>query len=489
MIRIADYITKAAWHSADKPSLTHEGRTFTWAETEERCWGFATALYDMGVRPGDRVAYLGLNSHRYYECYFVPSRIGAAVVTINYRLAIPEMIDCLNDCVPKVLIVDDLHLDQARAVMKACDSIETLVYAGDGTAPDDMVSYENSLTGDRSHIDFEALGSKDNDPVTIFYTGGTTGKSKGVELSHINHFSNSIGGINAYGFREAETHLLSGPMFHLGAGARVFWSVVLGAHTVIIPKFDVLDLMRVIPEYGIDTIQMVPTMVTMIFDHPQFSDFDLSSVRLITYGAAPMPVALMRRAMEALPNATFCQGFGMTETSPVLTVLRPQDHALEGPMAEKLNSIGKVIGHVDLRIVDPDDNPLPVGKTGEIVTRGPHVMVGYLNKPEQTAIAKRGGWYHTGDTGYIDEDGFVFLTGRIKDMIISGGENIYPIEIENVLSLHPTVNECAVIGLPDEHWGEVVHAVVTPAMGKTVVEDEIIDWCRENLAHYKCPGR
>ena len=193
--------------------------------------------------------------------------------------------------------------------------------------------------------------------------------------------------------------------------------------------------------------------------------------------------------MEALPNATFCQGFGMTETSPVLTVLRPQDHALEGPMAEKLNSIGKVIGHVDLRIVDPDDNPLPVGKTGEIVTRGPHVMVGYLNKPEQTAIAKRGGWYHTGDTGYIDEDGFVFLTGRIKDMIISGGENIYPIEIENVLSLHPTVNECAVIGLPDEHWGEVVHAVVTPAMGKTVVEDEIIDWCRENLAHYKCPGR
>jgi acyl-CoA synthetase (AMP-forming)/AMP-acid ligase II len=350
-----------------------------------------------------------------------------------------------------------------------------------------MVSLEEILLTDPAPVDFENLASSDDDTLLIFYTGGTTGQSKGVMLTHTNIFANTIGGIAAYGFREGETHMLYGPLFHLAAGARVFWAAILGAHTIVLPKFEVTDLLRLIPAFKVDTIQMVPTMLTMFLNHPDFPNHDLSSIRLITYGASPMPVALMQKAMQAMPDVEFCQGFGMTETSPLLTVLGSRDHALEGPLAAKLNSVGRVVGHVDVRIVDAEDNFLPHNETGEVVTRGPHVMKGYLNSPEMTAHAMRGGWYHTGDTGYFDEDGFLFLTGRIKDMIISGGENIYPIEIENALSLFPAINECAVIGIPDEHWGEAVHAVVTLRAGQTAAEQDIIDWCRERLAHYKCP--
>jgi len=487
MIRLADTLTKAAWHWGDQPSLTFEDKTFTWAETETRCQGLAAGLYGLGIRPEDKVAFLGLNSHWFFECYFVPSRIGAALVAINNRLAVPEMIACANDCRPKVLIVDDSFIDEAKAVAENCPFIETLIHAGHGPAPEGMLSLEDVLLADPESVDFDSLSSSDDDTLLIFYTGGTTGQYKGVMLSHTNIFANTIGGIAAYGFLEGETHMLYGPLFHLAAGARLFWAAFLGAHTIILPKFEVTEVLRLVPAFKVDTIQMVPTMLTMFLAHPDFAKHDLTSVRLITYGASPMPVALMQKAMKLLPNAEFCQGFGMTETSPLLTVLGTHHHALDGPMATKLKSVGKVVGHVDARIVDEEDNFLAPGETGEIVTRGPHVMKGYLNSPEMTAQAMRGGWFHTGDSGYFDEDGFLFLTGRIKDMIISGGENIYPIEIENVLSLHPAVSENAIIGLPDEHWGEAVHAVITLVAGASVAEQEIIDWCRESLAHYKCP--
>jgi acyl-CoA synthetase (AMP-forming)/AMP-acid ligase II len=487
MIRIADTITKAAWHRGDQPSLTFGDRTFTWAETETRCQGTAAGLHNLGVRPGDRVAWLGLNSHWFFEGYFVPSRIGAILVAVNNRLAVPEMIACVSDCLPKVLIVDDNFIDEAKAVAEACPFIETIIHAGHGPAPDGMLSLEEVLLTDPEPVDFNNLASSDDDTLLIFYTGGTTGQSKGVMLTHTNIFSNTIGGIAAYGFLEGETHMLYGPLFHLAAGARVFWAAFLGAHTIILPKFEVTDLLHLIPQYGVDTIQMVPTMLTMFLEHPEFPNHDLSSIRLITYGASPMPVALMQKAMKLLPNAKFCQGFGMTETSPLLTVMSPEHHALEGPMAGKLKSVGRIVGHVDVRIVDEECNFLATFETGEIVTRGPHVMKGYLNSPEMTAEAMRGGWFHTGDSGYFDDDGFLFLTGRIKDMIISGGENIYPIEIENVLSQHPAVSENAIIGLPDERWGEAVHAVITLIAGAVTTEQEIIGWCRERLAHYKCP--
>ncbi len=487
MLRIADYITKAAHRSRDQPSLTFEGRTFTWRETEERCWGIAGAFHTLGVRPGDRVAFLGFNCHQYFECYFAPSRIGATLVAINCRLSVPEMIDCVNDSRPKVLIVDRHHVDEARAIAEACASIESLIYADAGPAPDGMTSYDDSLAGKRSHINFDELGSRDNDTVIVFYTGGTTGRSKGVMLSHINNFSNAVGTISAYGFREGETHLLSGPMFHAGSGSRVFSTTVLGAHTVIMPKFDVVGLMRLIPEYQVNIVQFVPTMMTMILDHPGFEDFDFSSLRMMTYGSAPMPIALLQRAIKAIPSTTYCQAFGMTEASPVLTVLSPEYHVLDGPKAGKLNSIGRPVGHTDVRVFDENDQPVPPGQTGEIVARGPNIMTGYWDSPKLSADALRGGWYHTGDGGYFDEDGFLYLAGRVKDMVISGGENVYPIETENVLSLHPAVNECAVIGLSHELWGEAVHAVVTLKSGQSASESEIIEFCRERLAHFKCP--
>ena len=487
MIRVSDFITKAAFHSPDQASLTFAGETFTWAETETRCHGMAAAMRNEGINPGDRIAYLGLNSHRYVESYFWPSMIGAVLVALNNRLAVPELVACIEDSAPRILIVDENFVDQARAVADACPGIEHLVYAGPGPSPEGMASYEEVAGTDSNNVDFDTLSSSDNDTLLIFYTGGTTGQSKGVMLSHANMFANTIGGIAAYGFQEGETHMLFGPLFHLAAGARIFWTACLGAHTIILPKFDVPELLRLIPAWKVESIQVVPTMLTMLLEHPDFPNHDLSSLRLITYGAAPMPVALMKKAFRLLPNAGFCQGFGMTEASPLLTVLRPGHHSLDAPLVDKLESVGKTVDHCDVRIVDEEDNFLPPGNTGEIVARGPNIMKGYLNSPEMSAEALRGGWYHTGDSGYFDEDGFLFLTGRIKDMVITGGENVYPIEVENVLSLHPAVSQNAIIGIPDDKWGEAVHAVVTLVDGQTVTEQELIDWCRERLAHYKCP--
>lgn len=489
MLSIGDFLTKAAHHQSDRPSLTFEGRTFTWRETEERCWGIAATFYRLGVRPGDHVAFLGFNCHQYFECYFAPSRIGAALVPINFRLSLDEIIECVNDSRPTVLVIDRHHVDEARAIFEACSSVKSIIFADNGSTPtpENMTSYESSLDADRSDINFEGLASRDNDTLVIFYTGGTTGKPKGVMLSHINNFSNAIGAILSNGLIEGETNLLSGPMFHAGVGAKVFIATLMGSHSVLLPKFDVLDFMRAVSEYKINVVQLFPTMMTMVLDHPQFEDFDISSIRLVGYGASPMTSALLKRAMKAFSQATFYNGFGMTEAGPVLTVLGPESHVLEGPKAGKLQSIGQPVSHVDVRVFDQNDQPVPTGQAGEIVARGPNMMKGYWNQPELTAETMRGGWYHTGDAGYFDEDGFLYLTGRIKDMIVSGGENVYPIETENVLSQHPAVSECAVIGIPDDFWGESVYAVVALRSNNSVCESDLIKFCRDRLAHYKCP--
>jgi len=489
MVRIADYISKSAHHRPDEPAVTFEGRTFSWTQFEARCWAIAAMLNRLGVGHGDRVAFLGQNSHRQFECYLAPSRVGAISVPLNYRHAVAEMIECAADCTPSVLIVDRHFVDEARAIANACPSIQSLIYADDGPVPDGMGSYERLLAaeGDIDPKQFDDIASQDGDTVILFYTSGSTGTPKGVMLSHVNILSNAIGVAPHYGFCAEDTNLLSGPMFHLGSGSRVFTAVVYGAHTVVVPKFDVAEVLGAIQHHRISVVVWVPTMVTMILDHPKFDDFDLSSLRIINYGAAPMPIALIERAIAALPGIHFGQSYGMTEASPVLTILGPDCHELNGPLVDKLSSVGRPVPYVDIRVVDDAGNPVANGQTGEIVARGPQIMTGYWQQPERTAQAIRNGYYHTGDAGYIDDDGFVYLAGRVKEMIITGGENVYPIETENVLSHHPAIAECAVIGIPDELWGEAVHAVVRLKSDIQASEDELIAHCRDRLAHYKCP--
>ena len=484
--------TAAKW--PQQPAITFLGQTQTWSETHARCRAAASYFKSVGVNKGDRVAFLGLNSNVCFESYFSPAFIGAILVPINYRLSLREMIECVADSAPKVLIVDPLFVEQSIAIKQACPSIAELIFAGPrgaeelNGAPTGMISYERVVQEIIDSENYcEMSPSADDETLIIFYTGGTTGRSKGVMLSNTNFQCNTYCSIPLYRMQEGWNFIVLGPLFHLAAGSRVFSCTALGGHAVILPKFDVLDVLKTVEKYQINSATLVPTMFQMMLDHPEFGDFDLSSLKMVAYGAAPMAVALLNRVIAAFPEVEIFQTFGMTEASPILTTLDSRYHVLEGDNAKKRGSVGKAVDHVELKIVDDDDIELAIGETGQILARGDNIMTGYWHLPEQTEEALVGGWYHTGDAGFLDDEGFLFLEGRVKDMIVSGGENVYPIEVENVLSLHWAVSQCAVIGIPHETWGEAVHAIVILKASAQVTEEELIKFCKEQIAGYKCP--
>src|SRR5690554_486894 len=483
-IAVQNLLARAAELWPESPSVTFVGRTFRWRETYQRCCSFAEVLAANGVGFGDRVAYLGFNSHWCFELFFSAPMAGAVAVPLNFRLSTAEMIACLEDARPAMLLVDEHHLEQGQLLMAACPWLKLVIYAGSGVAPAKMDDYEKLLMSPGLPCGRSSSG---DDTLVIFYTGGTTGRSKGVMLTHNNQFTNALGGLSWYRMKERETHLLASPLFHTAAGSRVFTATMTGTHSVILTRFDVMSVMETVQRYRINTMQIVPTMLQMMLEHPQFVDFKFSSLRLITYGAAPMPVALLERALTQLPGVSFAQSYGMTEASPVVCVLDGDDHSLAPERLGRLESVGRPVFHNHVRIVDSQRQVLPAGQVGEIAVKGSNVMKGYWRAPELTAAVLNDGWYYTGDSGYFDEAGYLFLSGRIKDMIVSGGENVYPIEVENVLSRYPGVVECAVIGIPHEKWGEAVHAVVRLAEPGSATEQDIKDHCRELIAHYKCP--
>ena len=474
--------TAAIWPNF--PAVTFADTTQSWADTARHCRNLAAAFQRLGVQRGARVSYLGFNSLTSFELFFAPALIGAILVPINFRLALGEMIECVEDAKPELLVVDDAHLEEARALVRACPALRAIIHAGVGTTPQDMLNY-SSLT--------KTVGTPQREPgagddtLVLFYTGGTTGRAKGVMLSHNNLLANARGTAPLYEMRPNEAYLLASPMFHAAAGSRIYTATLMGAHTVIMARFDAGDAISAIETHRINCLQLVPTTVQMILDHPDLDKRDLSSLRMISYGAAPMPVPLLQRTVERFPGIRFFQSYGMTECSPVISILSPADHELTGDYVARLGSVGRPVSYVEIHILDEHNNVVDDGVTGEIVVRGPNVMQGYWQAPELTCTALRDGWYHTGDGGYFNEAGYLVLSGRMKDMIVSGGENIYPIEIENQLCRHPAVRECAVIGVPHEKWGEAVHAIVRLREGHTASEKALIDYCRDHVAHYKCP--
>ncbi len=495
MIRITDLLEKAAHQWPDQPAVTCALGTLTWAQLQGRCIRLARALHGIGAGQGERVAWLGFNAATGVECYYGPALIGAASVPLNFRLSEGELRECLTDCAPVAVVADAEHAELAVRLAADCPSIKVVWQAG-GDLEGGAQPYEEALDRPGPMPDFDALAGRDDDLLILFYTGGTTGRPKGVMLSHANIFTNAMGTAAAFSIPQGAAHLMTGPLFHTAGGSRIYLAALMGMHLAMMPHFDVTELMRLVSEHRVTIVQCVPTMLAMMLDHPRFADFDMTSLRLLTYGAAPMPPALLRRAMAAFPGVQFAQGFGMTEASPILTILPPEDHALNGPdepEAARLTSVGRAVPYVDMRIVSETGTECPQGTVGEVVVRGPNIMRGYWMQPDLTAKALKGGWYHTGDAGYLDKDGYLFLTGRIKDMIITGGENVYPIEVENVIETHPAVDTVAVIGSPDPVWGERVHAVVTliapaaPQSAPPVTEAQIIAYTRDRLAHYKCP--
>lgn len=458
-----------------------DDRVRTVAESADRIARFAGALRGLGVQKGDRVGILSLNSDRYHEYLYAVPWIGAVLNPVNIRWSPAEIVYSLEESGTKILLVDDAFAPAIAPIRTAFPGLNTVIFIGDGTQPADTLSYE-ALVAQSDPVEDTYTGG--DDLLGVFYTGGTTGHPKGVMLSHNNIVTSALGAQAAVQLVSPGGKLLhAAPMFHLADIAA--WTIgnVVGVTHVIVPMFTSTGVLAAIGEHRIDAALLVPTMIQMLVDDPALADHDLSSVEHILYGASPMAEAVLNRAKAAFPAARFTQAYGMTELSPVATLLTPEDH--ERP--ELRRAAGRACAHVEVRIVDLDDNEVPRGEVGEVVVKGDNVMLGYWNRPEDTEAAIVNGWMHTGDGGRMDESGYVFIVDRIKDMIITGGENVYSAEVENALAKHPAVASCAVIGVPDPQWGERVHAVVVLLPGRSTTENELREHCKALIANYKIP--
>jgi acyl-CoA synthetase (AMP-forming)/AMP-acid ligase II len=455
-------------------------RRRTFREAADRVARLAGALRAVGVGDGDRVAMLSLNSDRYSEYLLAVPWAGAVLNPVNTRWSAAEIAYSLRDSDSRVLLADDAFGPMLPALRAAFPGLATVIHAGDGPAPSGALGYEDLIETAEPVADARRGGSE---LAGVFYTGGTTGFPKGVMLSHDNLGISWLGSAACGYLAGPDSRTLhTAPMFHLADMAAWGITVQAGGTHVILPSFDPPAVLATIAEHRVTDALLVPTMIQLLVDHPEVSQFDLTSLRSVLYGASPMTRAVLERAMKALPGAAFTQAYGMTELAPVATLLSPADH-----QAGHLLSAGRAALHAEVRVVDPFDAEVPNGTVGEIVVRGGHVMLGYWNRPEETATALRGGWMHTGDGGFLDDQGYLYVVDRIKDMIVTGGENVYSAEVENAVASHPAVAQCAVIGVPDPHWGERVHAVVVLRPGATLTHEELRAHAKSLIAGYKAP--
>jgi long-chain acyl-CoA synthetase len=465
MNTFADAINYAAQHDDDSLALVCKDTRLNYGELVSRCRRLGGALLKAGIRPGDRVAILAANSHQYIETYLTVPAAGLVVVPLNTRHAVAELTYALEDSGTRVLMTDQDPGDLAslvERVIRIPDEYEELIAAADETDLGPGVTAE-TLAG-------------------IFYTGGTTGKSKGVMLSHGNLTANTRHFRTLSGAVADDVFLVMAPLFHAAGSNSVAGSIWTGGLQVVLPAFDPSAVLDLIEREHITVTLGVPTMIAAICEEQLARPRDTSSVRLVAHGGSPIATEVVRRAHEVFPQAEMMHVYGSTETAPLSTCLRHEEKVLD---SERSRSCGSAIPGVDIRITDDNGNALAAGEVGELEIRGPNVMMGYWNKPEQTAEVMRGDWYRSGDLGYMDDEGYIFLMDRAKDMIVSGGENVYCTEVEEALYKHPAVLQAAVFGVPDPQWGEAVRAAVV--LREPVDSKELIAFCREHIAGYKVP--
>jgi acyl-CoA synthetase (AMP-forming)/AMP-acid ligase II len=487
----AEFLTISSAVVPDRDALVCGDTRVTYAEMASRVNRLANALQSLGVQRGTAVAVMAVNSPQYVETYYACAKLGAIFVPLNYRAKREELDFMVNDSEAQLLFVGERYLDLVAELRPKFGGVRE--YVCYESAQEGMHAYEDLLAGapdDELFVEIE-----DNDPSLLMYTSGTTALPKGVVLTYLTlsvYVTNTMNPADPT--VERDVTLLSVPIHHV-AGATAIMSSIWGGRTLaILSQFE--------PEAWLETVQrervthsfIVPTMLKRIMEHPRFDTYDLSSLKLITYGAAPMPYEVVCRAVDVF-QCGLMNAYGQTETTSTLTYLGPDDHQIpkeEGAEREqklrRLRSVGRAMDDIVIVIMDEKNEVLPAGEEGEICVSGPRVMREYHKQADETAQAIIDGWLHTGDVGYQDEDGYLFITGRTKDLIIRGGENISTGEIEDVLESHPKIAEAAVIGVPDAEWGEVVKAVVVLAPGEQATAEEIASYCKERLASYKAPA-
>lgn len=483
-MQITSIIRRAAQINPNGIATIYENRQQTWMQMLDRVARLAAGLQKLGMQTGDRVALLSLNSDRFIEYYFATVWGGGAMMPMNIRWAAAECAYALNDAGAEILIVDEAFKNVANELRTQVPSLRSIIYCGDSATPKGMQNYEDIVSSSTPAIDMERSG---DDLAGIFYTGGTTGFPKGVMLSHTNFYVGGVANAHELNMQEGTVYLHAAPMFHI---ADLIWfsavSFMAGTH-VIIPMFTPDGTLAAIEKHKPSQVLLVPVMLQMIMQSDKLAKTDVSSLRQIAYGASPITQAVLIDAFEKFPNTSFIQAFGQTELSPIATVLSEEYHVLSGPKSGKLRSAGRPTRVCEIRVVDASMVEVPRGDVGQITVKGPTTMLGYWNKPEVTAETIRDGWVLTGDAGYMDTDGFIFLMDRVKDMIVSGGENVYSAEVENALGQHPAVATSAVIGIPSKEWGESVHALVILNPGVNVTTQALQKHCHKLIAGYKCP--
>jgi acyl-CoA synthetase (AMP-forming)/AMP-acid ligase II len=433
----------------------------------------------LGIAPADRYAVLALNSLSFLELWHAAFLGGGVINPLNLRLAPAELAYILSDSGTKVCFTDAFFAGMVDEV-RAQAGIDQVVLIGAGDVPHD-IAYEE-LVGTGSPV--LPAEPEEDDPVVLMYTGGTTGLPKGALLEHRAEVLNLYHLRFVYPFDDAAVFLHQTPMFHAASMPGVLGMPASGGLSTFVPAFEPGAVLDTIERHRVTMTVMVPTMIALMLMHPAYDPGRLRSLRVLGYGASPMPLATLARLRAELPEVDLYQGYGMTEASALLTVLDPEDHRAGGV---RLTSAGRALPGVVVSIRDDRGNALPPGERGEVWARGGNFMREYWNQPEQTEEVFRDGWYHTGDAGYLDEDGYLFLVDRMKDMIVTGGENVYSVEVENAIASHPAVAQVAVIGIPHEMWGEAVHAVVVLREGCSTGEKELLAHARASIAGYKVP--
>jgi acyl-CoA synthetase (AMP-forming)/AMP-acid ligase II len=486
-----EFLTISSAICPDRDFMVFDGNITSYMQASARVNSLAFKLAEMGVEKEDRIGIISVNCPQYIEAYFAAAKTGAIFVPLNFRAKLDELEYMLGASEAKYVFVGSRYLDMVRDMLPNLPNLKQCISIDEPC--EGMLNYQDLADPD---FEDEYYGEIEDEDVTILmFTSGTTGRPKAVPLTHGSFGVYILDNVSPADPEMEEKNLLTVPLYHV-AGIQGMLAGVYGGRTlVMLPQFEVQKWLETVQQEKINRAMLVPTMLKQIIDYKDFGRYDLSSLEVITYGAAAMPFPVIKKAIELFPGASFINAFGQTETGSTITMLGPEDHKIEGTEEEKekklkrlATSIGKPLPDVEVRIIDEAGNFLPPNQVGEIVARGPRVMGGYWKDEEKTALAFiADGWLKTSDQGWVDEEGYLYRSGRADDVIIRGGENISPKEVEEALISHPKIEEVAVIGLPDEEWGQEPHAVVVLRQGETATQEEIINFTRDKLAGFKRP--